>query len=113
MVAGRQPQPDTGNTVQGGSPLLAVLLRAFSHSVGSALLLALLSRCYDLSARLVASFGRLEISLAFLIDMDRLVRMVESPVMARLRLDLLDPAANPGLVVALRGVLMTLPQGAA
>jgi vacuole morphology and inheritance protein 14 len=113
MVAGRQPQPVTGNTVQGGSPLLAVLLRAFSHSVGSALLLALLSRCYDLSARLVASFGRLEISLAFLIDMDRLVRMVESPVMARLRLDLLDPAANPGLVVALRGVLMTLPQGAA
>ncbi|GME73788.1 unnamed protein product [Ambrosiozyma monospora] len=50
------------------------------------------------------------ISLNLLIQLDLLIQLLESPVFAKLRLDLLNPRQNPYLFKCLYGLLMLLPQ---
>lgn len=45
--------------------------------------------------------------------MDKLVQLVESPIFAFLRLQLLDPQGHAALVRTLYGLLMLLPQSGA
>jgi vacuole morphology and inheritance protein 14 len=46
----------------------------------------------------------------FLVEIDKLVQLIESPIFTYLRLDLLDGQHNTELVHALYGLLMLLPQ---
>mmetsp|Transcript_40949 Transcript_40949/g.96388 ORF Transcript_40949/g.96388 Transcript_40949/m.96388 type:complete len:134 (+) Transcript_40949:386-787(+) len=52
-------------------------------------------------------------SVEFLLQLDRLVQLIEAPVFARLRLQLLQPESHPALVAVLYGLLMLLPQSGA
>ncbi|KAJ3392845.1 hypothetical protein HDU84_003329 [Entophlyctis sp. JEL0112] len=55
----------------------------------------------------------LEISVQFLIQVDKLVQLIESPVFTYLRLQLLEPQTHPYLFKCLFGILMLLPQSSA
>lgn len=57
--------------------------------------------------------GDLEITVEFLTEVDKLVQLIESPVFAYLRLELLGGAASADLRAALYGLLMLLPQSEA
>lgn len=52
-------------------------------------------------------------TVAMLIQVDKLVQLLESPIFTSLRLQLLDPEKNPCLLKAMYGLLMLLPQSSA
>lgn len=51
-----------------------------------------------------------EININILVQLDLLIQLLESPIFAKLRLDLLDPFTNIYLFKCLYGLLMLLPQ---
>ncbi|KNC71574.1 hypothetical protein SARC_15884, partial [Sphaeroforma arctica JP610] len=55
----------------------------------------------------------MEVSVGLLMEIDRLVKLLESPVFTFLRLHLLEPDGYPYLVKSLYGLLMLLPQSQA
>ncbi|GFN91815.1 vac14-like protein [Plakobranchus ocellatus] len=54
--------------------------------------------------------GELEVTVDFLKEIDKLVQLIESPIFAYLRLQLLEANDNPELIKSLYGLLMILPQ---
>ncbi|XP_042294685.1 protein VAC14 homolog isoform X2 [Sceloporus undulatus] len=62
---------------------------------------------------LIQKFGDLEVTVDFLIEVDKLVQLIECPIFTYLRLQLLDVKSNPYLIKALYGLLMLLPQSSA
>ncbi|GFN83392.1 vac14-like protein [Plakobranchus ocellatus] len=58
-------------------------------------------------------FGELEVTVDFLKEIDKLVQLIESPIFAYLRLQLLEANDNPELIKSLYGLLMILPQSEA
>ncbi|GME83062.1 unnamed protein product [Ambrosiozyma monospora] len=72
--------------------------------------LTLLTSNYQISYSIVEQLVQYEISLNLLIQLDLLIQLLESPVFAKLRLDLLNPRQNPYLFKCLYGLLMLLPQ---
>lgn len=58
-------------------------------------------------------FGQLEMSVPFLVQIDRLVQLLESPILTHVRLLLLEPEVHPHLLKALWGIVMLLPQSPA
>ena len=96
-----------------GSALFATLYRSWCHSAVSAFSLCLLAQAYEHASVLVASFGDLEITVPFLVQIDKLVQLIESPVFTSLRLQLLEPDRYPFLFKSLYGILMLLPQSSA
>ncbi|KAJ2831393.1 hypothetical protein GGI24_001590, partial [Coemansia furcata] len=95
--------------------LFLALFPAWSHSPASALTLCLLSQHYAVGAALVGAFGSLpqDLTVSFLVQLDKLVQLVESPVFTYLRLQLLEPLRHAELLRALYGLLMLLPQSSA
>ncbi|KAJ1758232.1 hypothetical protein LPJ58_002898 [Coemansia sp. RSA 1591] len=95
--------------------LFVTLFAAWSHNPASCLTLCLLSQHYETSARLINVFGQLthDLTVSFLVQLDKLVQLIESPVFTFLRLQLLDPVQHPRLVRTLYGLLMLLPQSSA
>ncbi|KAJ2416815.1 hypothetical protein GGI10_000675 [Coemansia sp. RSA 2530] len=95
--------------------LFSSLFRAWSHNPAACLTLCLLSQHYAVASQLVTVFGSLthDLTVSFLVQLDKLVQLVESPVFTYLRLQLLDPARHPELVRTLYGLLMLLPQSSA
>lgn len=64
--------------------------------------------------KLTVSFSAdIEITLPTLIQLDKLINLLEAPVFTFLRLQLLEPAQYPYLYKTLYGLLMLLPQSAA
>jgi vacuole morphology and inheritance protein 14 len=97
----------------GSGPVFAALARSFCHSPGAIFCLCLLAEAYEHARALVVSFSTLEASVELLLDLDRVVRLVESPALVHVRLRLLEVDAHPALPMALFGILMCLPQSAA
>ena len=93
--------------------LFLTLYLAWSHNPVSTLSLCLLTKSYPHASRLLSTFPDLEISLSMLIQLDKLVQLIESPVFTSLRLDLCKPRESPELLQCLYGVLMLLPQSSA
>lgn len=85
---------------------------AWSHNPVSALCLSLLGGAYGLAGRLVEIMGESEITVDVLVDADRLVKLLESPIMLHVRMQLLKtgPDFEPDLLKSLYGLLMLLPQ---
>ena len=96
-----------------GRALFATLYRCWCHSAGATFTLCLLTEAYAHASDLVHRFARLEVTVPFLLELDKLVRLFESPVLTHVRLCLLQPAAYPDLFRAMHGILMLLPQSAA
>ena len=53
----------------------------------------------------------MEVTVPFLVQIDKLVTLLESPVFTHLRLQLLEPTRYPYLLKSLYGLLMLLPCG--
>ncbi|KAJ2635178.1 hypothetical protein GGF44_003381, partial [Coemansia sp. RSA 1694] len=96
--------------------LFSSLFRAWSHNPAACLTLCLLSQHYAIGSELISVFGLLtpqDLTVSFLVQLDKLVQLIESPVFTYLRLQLLDPMQHPALLRALYGLLMMLPQSSA
>lgn len=90
--------------------LFVKLYRSWSHNSVATLTLCLLTQNYSHAAVLVHAFGNIEVTTDFLVEVDKLVQLVESPIFTYLRLQLLDPVEHSALVETLYGLLMLLPQ---
>jgi len=77
--------------------------------------LCLLAQAYDLASVLVQKFAEVEITVGFLMQIDKLVQLLESPIFVQLRLQLLEVDApyHAALLKSLYGLLMLLPQSTA
>ncbi|KAJ2082594.1 hypothetical protein H4R24_001475 [Coemansia sp. RSA 988] len=95
--------------------LFTALFRTWSHNPAACLTLCLLSQHYEVSAELIHVFGRLtqDLTVSFLVQLDKLVQLLESPVFTFVRLQLLDALLHPLLIRTLYGLLMMLPQSSA
>ncbi|KAG0151970.1 hypothetical protein CROQUDRAFT_36054 [Cronartium quercuum f. sp. fusiforme G11] len=104
-------QLETKDSVQ----LFIHLYRSFSHNPVSTLTLCLLSPlAYEHAFNLLNILANeMEITVGLLIQVDKLVQLLESPVFTSLRLQLLEPDKYPFLYKALYGILMLLPQSSA
>ena len=88
-----------GETVQRG-----IAARILEYANG------LLAQAYEHAAELVLKFAQVEMSVPFLVQIDRLVQLFESPILTHVRLQLLEPEKHPDLLKALWGIVMLLPQ---
>lgn len=89
------------------------LYRCWSHNAISALCLCLLTQSYEHAYNILRIFADLDVSLSMLLQIDKLVQLIESPIFTSLRLQLLEPQQNPFLFKCLYGMLMLLPQSSA
>jgi Domain of unknown function (DUF3434)./HEAT repeat. len=95
-----------------GARVFASLFHCWSNNPVSTFSLCLLARAYDLAFALVKKFAELEITVGFLMQIDKLIHLIESPIFVHLRLQLLDAEApyHTYLLKSLYGLLMLLPQ---
>lgn len=96
-----------------GQQLFASIYRCWCHNAVAAFSLCLLAQAYEHASNLLTIFAELEITVALLIQIDKLVQLLESPIFTALRLQLLEPERYPYLFKCLYGVLMLLPQSSA
>lgn len=96
-----------------GAGLFATLYKSWCHNPVAVLSLCLLCQAYEHASNLVTGFADLEINVQFLIQVDKLVQLLESPVFTGLRLQLIEPEKNMFLYKCLFGILMLLPQSSA
>ncbi|PAA89735.1 hypothetical protein BOX15_Mlig013528g4, partial [Macrostomum lignano] len=90
--------------------ICATLYRAWCHNPAATLALCFLSRNYAHAKLLVSKFADIEITTPLLIELDKLIQLLESPIFLYVRLDLLNPGCSPDLTGCLFGLLMCLPQ---
>ncbi|UJR25442.1 hypothetical protein I4U23_006789 [Adineta vaga] len=89
--------------------LFVCLYKTWCHNPIALVALCFLSQNYDHACRLVQLFAEIEVTVDFLIEIDKLVQLIESPIFTYLRLALLDVENNQTLIRALCGLLMLLP----
>ncbi|KAF5301649.1 hypothetical protein FQA39_LY10696 [Lamprigera yunnana] len=90
--------------------LFCYLYETWCHDPVATVALCLLSQCYKHVCDLIKVFSNLEVTVEFLTEIDKLVQLIESPIFAYLRLELLEIPCDQDLVRALYGLLMLLPQ---
>ncbi|XP_022658204.1 protein VAC14 homolog isoform X2 [Varroa destructor] len=93
--------------------LFVCLYRVWCHHPLAAVSLCLLSQHYAHACELLQRFADVEVTADFLVEVDKLIQLIESPIFTFLRLQLLEPEKNRELVKALYGLLMLLPQSEA
>ncbi|KAJ9314817.1 hypothetical protein DTO271D3_4817 [Paecilomyces variotii] len=96
-----------------GQMFFVALFRSWCHNAVSTFSLCLLAQAYEQAYNLLQVFAELEMTVNILIQIDKLVQLLESPVFTYLRLQLLEPEKYPYLYKCLYGVLMLLPQSSA
>ncbi|THH29667.1 hypothetical protein EUX98_g4525 [Antrodiella citrinella] len=100
-------------TRQDGQALFTTLYRSWCHNAVAVFSLCLLAQAYEHASNLLYIFADLEITVPLLVQIDKLVQLIESPVFTYLRLQLLEPEKYPHLFKCLYGLLMLLPQSSA
>lgn len=115
-----------------GQVFFVALFRSWCHNAVATFSLCLLAQAYEQAYNLLQIFAELEMTVNMLIQIDKLVQLLESPVFTceipfsptlrlifidlvqlDLRLQLLEPERYPHLYKCLYGVLMLLPQSSA
>jgi len=89
------------------------LFNCWCHNPVATFALCLLAQAYDVSYALIKKFtNELEVTVGILMQVDKLVMLLESPVFCHLRLQMLDVEApyHTSLLKACYGLLMMLPQ---
>lgn len=111
----KQSSTQSGDVKQSGegATLFQTLYPAWSHNPVALLSMCLLAQLHEHASELVLQFAEIEISVAFLLQIDKLVQLIESPIFTHVRLQLLEPEQHPYLLKALWGILMLLPQSPA
>lgn len=95
---------------QDGRGFFMELYSTWCHSPMATISLCLLVQAYQHATSVIQSLGEEDINVKFLVEVDKLVRLLETPIFTYLRLQLLDPGRYPALLKALNGLLMLLPQ---
>ena len=98
-----------------GTAVFTTLYQSWSHNPIATFSLCLLAQAYPLGSALISDFTSVEVTVGFLMQADKLVQLIESPIFIELRLQLLE-MGNPqyrALLKSLYGLLMLLPQSAA
>ncbi|XP_031569488.1 protein VAC14 homolog [Actinia tenebrosa] len=90
--------------------LFCCLYKSWCHNPVATVSLCLLTQNYHHACDLILIFGDLEVNVDFLVQIDKLVQLIESPIFTYLRLQLLDTQHNYFLLKSLYGLLMLLPQ---
>jgi len=95
--------------------LFIIMYGCWCHNPVATLALCLLAQAYDLAASVVTQFAKVDITVGFLMQVDKLVQLLESPIFIQLRLQLLEVDASDHslLMKSLYGLLMLLPQSSA
>ncbi|CAM8945540.1 unnamed protein product [Rhodiola kirilowii] len=96
-----------------GKDLFVLLYASWCHSPVSLISLCLLAQTYQHASMVIQSLVEEDINVKFLVQLDKLINLLETPVFAYLRLQLLEPARCEWLLKALYGLLMLLPQQSA
>ena len=88
------------------------LFTSWSHNPVATFSLCLLAEAYDLSSKLILKFSEVDITVGFLLQIDKLVQLLESPVFIHLRLQLLEVSTrhHGDLLKSLYGLLMVRSQ---
>ncbi|KAH9794546.1 protein VAC14-like [Citrus sinensis] len=68
---------------------------------------------YHHASAVIQSLVEEDLNVKFLVQLDKLIRLLETPIFAYLRLQLLEPGRYTWLLKALYGLLMLLPQQSA
>jgi vacuole morphology and inheritance protein 14 len=91
------------------------LFKCWSHNPVATFSLCLLAQAYDLSSCLIQKFAEVDVTVGFLMQIDKLVQLLESPIFIHLRLQLLEVNTkhHAYLLRSLYGLLMLLPQSQA
>lgn len=96
-----------------GATFFQTLYPAWCHNPVALLSVCLFAQAYEHASELVCQFAEIEISVPFLMQIDKLVQLIESPVFTHVRLQLLEPDRHPYLLKSVWGILMLLPQSPA
>ncbi|KAK9475617.1 vacuolar protein 14 C-terminal Fig4p binding-domain-containing protein [Lipomyces japonicus] len=96
-----------------GVNFFVTLFRSWCHNAVATFSLCLLAQAYEQAFHFLQIFADLEITVSLLIQVDKLIQLLESPVFTYLRLQLLEPEKYPFLYRCLYGILMLLPQSSA
>ena len=96
-----------------GQTFFTVLFRAWCVNAVATFSLCLLAQAYEQAYELLKIFAEMEMTVNTLIQIDKLVQLLESPVFTYLRMQLLEPERYPHLYKCLYGLLMLLPQSSA
>lgn len=96
-----------------GQVFFVALFRSWCHNAVATFSLCLLAQAYEHAYNLLQIIAELEMTVNMLVQIDKLVQLIESPVFTYLRLQLLEPERFPHLYKCLYGVLMLLPQSSA
>ncbi|KAI0848694.1 vacuole morphology and inheritance protein [Daldinia vernicosa] len=96
-----------------GQVFFVALFRSWCYNAVATFSLCLLAQAYEAAYNLLQIFAELEMTVQILIQIDKLVQLIESPVFTYLRLQLLEPEKYPYLYKCLYGILMLLPQSSA
>uniref|UniRef100_A0AC34FBK9 Protein VAC14 homolog n=1 Tax=Panagrolaimus sp. ES5 TaxID=591445 RepID=A0AC34FBK9_9BILA len=90
--------------------LFECLYRCWCHQPICLISLCLLSKYYEHAAQLVPRLSEIDVSVDFLREIDRLVQLIESPILSYVRLDLLNSDYQKPLAAVLSALLMLVPQ---
>ncbi|CAH8363508.1 unnamed protein product [Eruca vesicaria subsp. sativa] len=96
-----------------GKELLVALYASWCHSPMAIISLCLLAQAYQHASVVIQSLVEEDINVRFLVQIDKLIRLLETPIFTYLRLQLLEPGRYPWLLKTLYGLLMLLPQQSA
>ncbi|WZZ73720.1 hypothetical protein YC2023_085090 [Brassica napus] len=93
-----------------GKELLVALYASWCHSPVAIISLCLLSQAYQHASVVIQSLVEEDMNVKFFLQLDKLIRLLETPIFTYLRLQLLEPGRYPWLLKTLYGLLMLLPQ---
>ncbi|KDO60750.1 hypothetical protein CISIN_1g005727mg [Citrus sinensis] len=96
-----------------GKDLFVSLYASWCHSPMAIISLCLLAQTYHHASAVIQSLVEEDLNVKFLVQLDKLIRLLETPIFAYLRLQLLEPGRYTWLLKALYGLLMLLPQQSA
>jgi vacuole morphology and inheritance protein 14 len=97
-----------------GGRMFTALYKSWCHNPVATFSLCLYAQAYQHAADLIPQFADPQlVTVPFLVQVDKLVTLLESPVFIFLRLQLLEPTQHPYLLKSLYGLLMLLPQSTA
>jgi vacuole morphology and inheritance protein 14 len=96
-----------------GASIFVALFKSWCHNSAAALSLCLLAQAYEHAFLVLQIICEFDITVSLLVQIDKLVQLLESPVFTQLRLQLLEPERYPFLYKCLYGILMLLPQSTA
>ena len=115
QAGNNRPGDLPGLEAKAARSLFRSLYNCWCVSPVSALSLCFLAQAYELAVALIERFAQVQVTVGFLMQMDKLVQLIESPIFVHLRLQMLqvNQPHHTHLMKALYGLLMVLPQSSA